>query len=315
MPTAETVSVVIPCYNGAAYLREAIDSVLRQTVAPLELLVINDGSTDDSAEVAGSYGPPVRVVSQENRGLAATRNRGLDEARGDWVAFLDADDVWEPNKLEMQLAALEPDVVACHTNYYNFGTTNNRNEESLAPPGVDPYTPVNILTNSPFNMSALMVRRALPVRTRPSDRNAEDMMYCTELARAGRIVYVDSHLTGYRRHGDSLTSHTAFSFIWHETVLRWVSANPLGLTPEELDAIRDGLLTKLIDLARTAKWRRDWNTYRAVRDYLTMFRDSPRVANFLRQRPWPRWVYTLGDRLVRGHTGRVTVTTEKGVSR
>ena len=96
---SQSVTVIIPCYNGAAYLREAIDSALDQTHPPLEVIVIDDGSTDDSAAIAESYGPPVCVIRQENQGESVARNRGIDEAKGDWVAFLDADDLWKPTKL------------------------------------------------------------------------------------------------------------------------------------------------------------------------------------------------------------------------
>lgn len=113
-----TVSVIVPCYNGARYLRETLASALGQTRAPLEVLVVDDGSTDDSAGVAEAFGLPVRVIRQANGGESTARNRGIDEARGDWLAFLDADDVWEPHKLERQLAAVGPGDAASCTGYY-----------------------------------------------------------------------------------------------------------------------------------------------------------------------------------------------------
>jgi glycosyltransferase involved in cell wall biosynthesis len=299
MPASESVSAFIPCYNGAAYLREAIDSVLCQTVRPVEVLVIDDGSTDDSAAIATSYGPPVRVISQENRGLAATRSRAFEEAQGEWVASLDADDVWVPNKLELQLRAAGPDVIAVHANYYNFGRINNTNDTPLAPPGVDPYSPVNIILRSPFNMSTLMVRRSAPVRPRPGDRNVEDAMYFCELARAGRIVYVPQPLAGYRRHAASLTSDPAFCFAWHQAVCRWTAENPLGLPPEDLAAIRTGLLKQLVDAGLGARWRRDWVSFRAIRTHLEVYRDDPQVAAFLDRPTLPPWVYRIKDRLAR----------------
>src|SRR3972149_3633636 len=102
MSFSRSVSVVIPCYNGAVYLHETIESALAQTHSPLEVLVIDDGSTDDSAAIADSFGSPVRVIRQTNQGESVARNRGIDEARGDWIAFLDSDDVWNPTKLERQ---------------------------------------------------------------------------------------------------------------------------------------------------------------------------------------------------------------------
>src|SRR5262245_53259028 len=117
------ISVVIPCHNAAAYLRSSIDSVLAQTVPPREILVIDDGSTDESATVAMSYAPRVRVVKQTNRGPASARNRGIEEATGEWIAFLDADDVWRPQKLERQGVHLVDGTVAVHSGYYNFGNS------------------------------------------------------------------------------------------------------------------------------------------------------------------------------------------------
>jgi glycosyltransferase involved in cell wall biosynthesis len=104
--TSPTVSVIIPCYNGAKYLRQAVESVLAQTHPPLEVIVVDDGSTDDSAEIAASFGPPVRVIRQANQGESVARNRGIAEARGDYLHFLDADDLMHPEAFERMLAAI-----------------------------------------------------------------------------------------------------------------------------------------------------------------------------------------------------------------
>ena len=105
--TARSISVVIPTYNRAGLLRRAVDSALAQTVAPLEILIVDDGSTDDTAAVCRAWGAPVRYLAIPNGGVAKARNVGIAEARGDWVALLDSDDEWEPNKLEVQCAALD----------------------------------------------------------------------------------------------------------------------------------------------------------------------------------------------------------------
>jgi len=101
------VSVVIPTYNRARWLRETVDSVLNQTCRPLEILIVDDGSTDDTESVCARFPEPVRYVRQPNAGVAAARNLGVRHAQGDWIAFGDSDDVWEPTKLAVQLAALE----------------------------------------------------------------------------------------------------------------------------------------------------------------------------------------------------------------
>ncbi len=98
---APAFSVVIPVFNGSGYLARAIESALAQELPPLEVIVVDDGSTDGSAGVADSFGPPVRCVRQENAGPAAARNRGVavSAAASGWVAFLDHDDLWEPGYL------------------------------------------------------------------------------------------------------------------------------------------------------------------------------------------------------------------------
>ena len=103
------VSVIIPVRNGEAYLGAAIESVLAQTIPPLETIVVDDSSTDGSARVARSFGERVRYTSQPRGGSAAARNRGIQLARGNFFGFLDADDVWLPEKLAIQTAAFAAD--------------------------------------------------------------------------------------------------------------------------------------------------------------------------------------------------------------
>src|SRR5579871_1893267 len=102
-----STSVIIPVYNAEAFLAQAVESVRRQTVKPLEIIVVDDGSTDNSAQVAARL--DVHYIYQPNRGPAAARNRALTAARGQFIAFLDADDLWPDNKLAMQTEILTQD--------------------------------------------------------------------------------------------------------------------------------------------------------------------------------------------------------------
>jgi len=106
-----SVSVVIPAYNAERFLRDALESALRQTLAPLEILVVDDGSIDGTGRLATSV-QGVRCIRQTNAGVSAARNRGIEEARGKFVALLDADDAWMPEKLAVQLAGLRGDRFA-----------------------------------------------------------------------------------------------------------------------------------------------------------------------------------------------------------
>ena len=114
------VSALIPTYNRLSHLPNAIDSILSQTVPVDEIVVVDDGSTDGTAEsIRNRYGARVRVVRQANSGVARARQRALEEARGEWIAFLDSDDLWHPTKLERQfqaLAALGSEFGVCFTN-------------------------------------------------------------------------------------------------------------------------------------------------------------------------------------------------------
>ena len=101
------VSIIIPVYNYERYLSEAIESVLAQTYSHIEIIVVDDGSTDGSAEVAGHYTNSVQYVYQPNAGLAAALNKGITMSSGGFLSFLDADDIWTPKKLEHQMRAMD----------------------------------------------------------------------------------------------------------------------------------------------------------------------------------------------------------------
>ena len=101
------MSCVVPVFNGGRYLSQALDSILGQTYSPKEVIVADDGSTDATLEIVAGYGDEVQLVSQETQGPSATRNLGLRAAKGEFVAFLDADDLWRPEKLARQMARYE----------------------------------------------------------------------------------------------------------------------------------------------------------------------------------------------------------------
>jgi glycosyltransferase involved in cell wall biosynthesis len=120
--THETVSVIIPVYNAGRYLRETIESVLRQTRPPAEIILIDDGSSDDSPAIAASFGKAVRWLEQAHQGQAIARNLGIRTTTGSLLAFLDADDLWAANRLEVQLSLLQarPELEAVTGGVENF---------------------------------------------------------------------------------------------------------------------------------------------------------------------------------------------------
>lgn len=122
------ISAVIPAYNAAKYIARSIDSVLAQTHPVDEIVVVDDGSTDNTAEVIKDYGEQVRYIHQPNAGVSAARNTGIQAATSNWIAFLDADDEWLPEKIELQSQLLirNPDLVWTTGNYYECLCDENR---------------------------------------------------------------------------------------------------------------------------------------------------------------------------------------------
>ena len=129
--SALDISCIVPVYNGERFLAEALDSILAQTHQPGEIIVVDDGSTDGTPEILARYGERVRYERQENAGPASARNAGLGLARGELVAFLDADDLWHPEKLARQSARFiaRPDLGISLTRGHNFWIPELAHEE------------------------------------------------------------------------------------------------------------------------------------------------------------------------------------------
>jgi glycosyltransferase involved in cell wall biosynthesis len=125
------ISCIIPSFNAADYIREALDSIQGQTLKPFETIVVDDGSTDETAKIIANYGTPVTYIYQDNAGPGAARNRGIELARGDFLAFLDADDVWHPDKLASQMERFKqrPELEYCLTYKRNFWEPAMKSEE------------------------------------------------------------------------------------------------------------------------------------------------------------------------------------------
>jgi glycosyltransferase involved in cell wall biosynthesis len=144
----ELVSVVIPVRDGGRFLAAAIESVLAQDYEPLEVIVVDDGSTDDSFDTATKFGSPVRLVSQAAQGVAAALNHGVQQSSGGLLAFVDADDLWTPGKLNRQAALLaeQPglDAVFGHAEHFR---------------GDDP-TVITIRAQPAYSKGTMLIRRA-----------------------------------------------------------------------------------------------------------------------------------------------------------
>jgi len=232
------VTVIIPTYNYGRFIEEAIESVLSQTVTDLQILVVDDGSTDDTPDVlARIRDPRLEIVRTSNQGVSAARNQGLSRAKGDFIAFLDADDRWTPRKLERQLQVMgaEPDMAAVFTNFVRF------DERGVYPEDQFTFFPelATVRTRSTLDgwgqrilgdafctlvafgeipswvQTILFRRRAVKDLLFPVSGRApngmrydlcEDMHFCLRAFRQGAVGFLKQPLVEVRRHGENATS-------------------------------------------------------------------------------------------------------------
>lgn len=193
------ISVIIPVYNGAGFIAEAIASVRAQDYTPLELIVVDDGSTDQTAQVVQGLGADLRYVYQPNQGPAAARNQGLALAQGELIAFLDADDLWPPDKLSQQAACLAADAQV----QVVWGNT-----QICLHPAEAGSTPAPAPNRAPL-LGSLLCRRSVFQQVglfEPTLRLGEDIDWLRRLTAAGVVVQPSPHLAlFYRMHPGSLT--------------------------------------------------------------------------------------------------------------
>lgn len=195
------VSVVIPLYNNAATIAQAIDSVLNQTISDFELIVVDDGSNDGGKDVVRSLDDNrIRFFVQDNSGVSAARNHGIEESQGEWIAFLDADDEWKPDFLStvLSLSRMHPDCTVCATAYERL-TPHNETQHIILnniPEGeefvMDNYFKVAATSDPPFCSISVMVRREAikGIGCFPKDiHQGEDLLTWARLAANNKIAY------------------------------------------------------------------------------------------------------------------------------
>jgi glycosyltransferase involved in cell wall biosynthesis len=210
MERSPVISVLVPAYNAAPFLREAIASILGQTERAFEIVLIDDGSTDATAEIARELcaaDSRIRYFSHENRGIVATLNRGLELCRGEFIARMDADDVSRGDRLEKQLELLRkhPEVVICGSDALRFGQAKGR----IRKPRSDRACRAWLLLDPPFVHPGVMFRRSVVdagLRYRPAVEFAEDYDFWCQVAALGAMRNIPQPLLFYRFHAGQITS-------------------------------------------------------------------------------------------------------------
>lgn len=205
----ESVSVVIPTFNYGRFIGEAIESVLAQTFKPVEVIVADDGSTDETGQVVAGFGERARYVRQENAGVCAARNRGVAESSGELIAFLDADDTWEPTKLEKQAAkfAEDPEIGLVHCGMREFDSATGETIRLHLDGGEAGIADNLLLWDGPVVVGpggTIMVSREAFDAVGGFDTRmkvGEDWDFCYRVARRYKVGFVAEPLVNYRSHG------------------------------------------------------------------------------------------------------------------
>jgi glycosyltransferase involved in cell wall biosynthesis len=267
-----TVSVIIPTWNLGKYIAKSIDSVLAQTYPAHEILIIDDGSTDDTrAVVAAQSDPRIRYIPIPHCGTAAARNKGIDLASGDYLAFLDADDLWRPTMLEKQVAVMEHDkgLICSFTNFVRFVESTGEvypdqfqyyPELATLPVTAcgcgdarivqgDAFVHLIAFGEIPAYMQCMLFRTSMVGKLRLLDHlvRCQDLEFAARVFMHGKVAFTPEVLTDVRRHDSNITkdiSLMALDKLWALQPLRAAVD-----TPARRAALNDRLVKAWIDAA------------------------------------------------------------------
>ncbi len=204
------VSVIIPVHNRAEFLTEAVNSVLNQTWTDFEIIVVDDGSTDGTRDAAMLYGDRIRYFYKDHEGPSKARNFGALKACGNFLAFLDSDDTWEPNKLEVQMRFLQShsDVRLVSCGSYALGSSRKRKVALKGDRVGDLF--LDLYQRSFINTSGVVLNRDCFFQVGPFDetiQTAEDYDLWLSVARHFPIAHLDAPLVGIRKHPEELSKN------------------------------------------------------------------------------------------------------------
>lgn len=226
------ISVILPAYNGERFIAAAIDSVLAQTYGDYEIIVVNDGSKDRTAEILSRYDKKIKVISQENGGIAKARNVAIENSEGEYLAFLDQDDIWLPGKLELQTALMEKDrkIGMAYTDVYIIGDNNAELSSFKLRKPRRGMIAEDLFLNNFIATSSVMTRRECFDRVGLFDQELSpclDYDRWLNIAALYKIDYVDAPLVKFRDHVSTFRKNeilTAGKIV--ATLQRFVDTHP-----------------------------------------------------------------------------------------
>jgi glycosyltransferase involved in cell wall biosynthesis len=265
------ISVIIPAYNSEDFLREAIESVRGQSLPVSEIIVVDDGSTDRTSEIARGLG--VKVIRQQNKGVCAARNVGIRAAVNEWIAFIDQDDLWMPEKIESQWLAvgLHPDVgiVSCLMNWFEDESMKRHSTQTLPEVPLPPQEPVDdgsvtyiqrVKKELPLSRmldytSSVLVRRDLLLSVgmfNESLRQNEDLECFLRVIAQGPLAIVKKKLVRRRIHTKNVAlNDPAGAMTSYHEILGWLREHPQKYPPGAARAYNEVFARALISTGRT----------------------------------------------------------------
>jgi len=270
MKDTPVISVVMPCYNEAKRISGAVQSVFEQTFRDLELIVVDDGSRDDSLQVIAALAkryPRLKYFSQENRGPGPARNLGLRQASGEYIAFLDADDAWHPQCLERLHATLSrhPDAALTYCGWQNLGVPENRGKPFIPPDYERPDKIEVMLRGCRWPIHAALTRKASIDAIGGFDEQwstSMDYDLWLNLASFHEIVLTPEVLAYYHHHeGEQITKNRLRIAINHTRIQQhFLDAHPEVIEHLGKGRVRRILMDELLQRAYVSYWDRDLDT-------------------------------------------------------
>ena len=306
---ADTISVVMPCYNGAEYIRQALDSALAQTHRPVQIIVVDDGSKDESAAIVRDYQARypdrgIELIQQPNGGEPVARNTGIRASLGEWVAQLDTDDWWEPTKLATQLEAARaagPQCVMVHTAVVGHLPDGRLNKPDPVPDSTRVgWCTAALLEAKSIGHPSIMVRRGALATIGgydPAFKQACDIDLYLRLSVVGTFAYVRQYLLHYRYHAKQMSASPVHQIRYHHRAFR-------KFFDEHSDAAakigRDVLDQKLAEHVavklQSLWWRRNLPAFRELLAYAQQEKlNNADIQSWRAKARFPDWIIHCKD--------------------
>jgi glycosyltransferase involved in cell wall biosynthesis len=315
----DTVSVVMPCYNGASFIKEALDSAMIQTHLPAEIIIVDDGSTDNSAEFITQYASdhpqvPIRLIQQQNAGEPAARNAGIEASNSNWVAALDTDDWWEPQKLELQLKAAEEageECVLVHTatlGQFPDGSCGKKQEKPTSMR--TGWVTQSLLEPESIGHPSIMVRKTALTEIGgydPSYKQACDIDLYYRLSVVGTFVFVPVYLLNYRYHAGQMSASPVKQIRFHHrAAFEFFQKHPDKENEIGKDYIQGKLAEHVALKLQSLYWRRNLTGFRELIGYADEKQfDNEDIRHWKQKARWPNWMIRLKDRIDQMRGGKL----------